>query len=44
MLTGFALIAIPMVLYATFYFGAMIYAGYISLWRWGLRGARGVDV
>jgi len=40
MLTGFALIAIPMVLYATFYFGAMIYAAYISLWRWGLRGAR----
>lgn len=40
MLTGFALIAIPMVLYATLYFGAMIYAAYISLWRWGLRGAR----
>lgn len=40
MLTGFALIAIPMLLYATFYFGAMVYAAYISLWRWGLRGAR----
>jgi ABC-type sugar transport system permease subunit len=40
MLTGFALIAIPMVLYATLYFGAMVYAAYISLWRWGLRGAR----
>jgi ABC-type sugar transport system permease subunit len=40
MLTGFALIAIPMVIYATMYFGAMIYAAYISLWRWGLRGAR----
>jgi ABC-type sugar transport system permease subunit len=40
MLTGFALIAIPMVLYATLHFGAMIYAAYISLWRWGLRGAR----
>jgi ABC-type sugar transport system permease subunit len=40
MLTGFALIAIPMLIYATMYFGAMIYAAYISLWRWGLRGAR----
>jgi ABC-type sugar transport system permease subunit len=40
MVTGFALIAIPMVIYATLYFGAMIYAAYISLWRWGLRGAR----
>ncbi|HET9519419.1 MAG TPA: sugar ABC transporter permease [Candidatus Limnocylindrales bacterium] len=40
MLTGFALIAIPMILYATLYFGAMVYAAYISLWRWGLRGAR----
>ncbi|HET9457249.1 MAG TPA: sugar ABC transporter permease [Candidatus Limnocylindrales bacterium] len=40
MITGFALIAIPMVIYATMYFGAMIYAAYISLWRWGLRGAR----
>jgi multiple sugar transport system permease protein len=40
MVTGFALIAIPMILYATLYFGAMIYAAYISLWRWGLRGAR----
>lgn len=40
MLTGFALIAIPMLLYATLFFGAMVYAAYISLWRWGLRGAR----
>jgi ABC-type sugar transport system permease subunit len=40
MLTGFALIAIPMLLYATLFFGAMIYAAYISLWRWGLRGPR----
>ena len=40
MLTGYALIAIPMLLYATLFFGAMIYSAYISLWRWGLRGAR----
>ncbi len=40
MLTGYALIAVPMLLYATLFFGAMIYAAYISLWRWGLRGAR----
>src|SRR5688572_116332 len=40
MLTGYALIAIPILLYATLFFGAMIYAAYISLWRWGLRGAR----
>jgi multiple sugar transport system permease protein len=39
-LAGFALIALPMILYATLYFGAMFYAAYISLWRWGLRGAR----
>ena len=40
MLTGYALVAIPLLLYATLFFGAMIYAAYISLWRWGLRGAR----
>ena len=40
MLTGDALVAIPLLLYATLFFGAMIYAAYISLWRWGLRGAR----
>jgi multiple sugar transport system permease protein len=40
MLTGYALIAIPILLYATLFFGAMVYAAYISLWRWGLRGAR----
>jgi multiple sugar transport system permease protein len=40
MLTGYALIAVPMLIYATLFFGAMIYAAYISLWRWGLRGAR----
>ena len=40
MLTGYALVAIPLLLYATLFFGAMVYAAYISLWRWGLRGAR----
>jgi multiple sugar transport system permease protein len=39
-LTGYALVAIPLLIYATLFFGAMIYAAYISLWRWGLRGAR----
>ncbi len=40
MLTGYALVAIPLLLYSTLFFGAMVYAAYISLWRWGLRGAR----
>jgi multiple sugar transport system permease protein len=40
MLTGYALVAIPLLLYATLFFGAMLYAAYISLWRWGLRGPR----
>lgn len=40
MLTGYALVAIPLLLYATLFFGAMVYAAYISLWRWGLLGAR----
>ena len=40
MIAGLALIAIPMFLYATLHFGAMAFAGYISLWRWGLRGPR----
>ena len=40
MLTGYALVAIPLLLYATLFFGAMVYAAYISLWRWGLRGPR----
>ena len=40
MLTGYALVAIPLLLYATLFFGAMLYAAYISLWRWGLRGSR----
>jgi multiple sugar transport system permease protein len=40
MLTGFAFVFIPLFLYVFMYFGAMVYAAYISLWRWGLRGPR----
>jgi ABC-type sugar transport system permease subunit len=40
MLTGIAFVAIPLLLYVFLYFGAMAYAAYISLWRWGLRGPR----
>ena len=39
MLTGLAFVFIPLLLYVFLYFGAMVYAAYISLWRWGLRGA-----
>jgi len=39
-LTGLAFVFIPLLLYVFLYFGAMLYAGYISLWRWGLRGPR----
>ena len=38
MLTGLAFVFIPLLLYLFLYFGAMVYAAYISLWRWGLRG------
>lgn len=41
MLTGLAFVFIPLLLYVFLYFGAMVYAAYISLWRWGLRGPRG---
>ena len=40
MLTGLAFVFIPLLLYVFLYFGAMVYAAYISLWRWGLRGPR----
>jgi len=40
MWTGIAFVAIPLFLYVFLYFGAMVYAAYISLWRWGLRGPR----
>jgi multiple sugar transport system permease protein len=41
MWTGLAFVFIPLLLYLLLYFGAMVYAAYISLWRWGLRGPRG---
>jgi len=40
MLTGLAFVFIPLLLYVVMYFGAMLFAAYISLWRWGLRGPR----
>jgi multiple sugar transport system permease protein len=40
MWTGLAFVFIPLLLYVFLYFGAMVYAAYISLWRWGLRGPR----
>jgi multiple sugar transport system permease protein len=41
MVAGIALIAVPMLLFLVFNIGSIIYAAYISLWRWGLRGPRG---
>jgi multiple sugar transport system permease protein len=40
MLTGLAFVFIPLLIYVFMYFGAMAYAAFISLWRWGLRGPR----
>ena len=40
MLAGLALIAIPMFFFMTLRIGAIGYAGFISLWDWGLRGAK----
>jgi multiple sugar transport system permease protein len=40
MVAGFALIALPMFFFLTLRIGAIGYAGFISLWDWGLRGAR----
>jgi multiple sugar transport system permease protein len=40
MIAGLALVAVPMLLFFVFNIGAIVYAAYISLWRWGLRGAR----
>ncbi len=37
---GFAFIALPMGLFLLFQIFAIAYAGYISLWDWGLRGPR----
>jgi multiple sugar transport system permease protein len=43
---GLAFIAIPMALFLFFQIFAIVYAGFISLWDWGLRGPRefvGID-
>ena len=40
MLAGLALIAIPMFFFLSLRIGAIGYAGFISLWDWGLRGAK----
>ncbi|MDQ3870723.1 MAG: sugar ABC transporter permease, partial [Chloroflexota bacterium] len=36
---GYGLVVIPLVLFAILNLGSIVYALYISLWRWGLRGA-----
>lgn len=43
MLAGFALIALPMVFFLTLKIGAILYAVFISFFRWGLRGPRNVE-
>ncbi|HEY7591498.1 MAG TPA: sugar ABC transporter permease [Candidatus Limnocylindrales bacterium] len=43
MLAGFALIALPMFLFLTLKIGAILYAVFISFFRWGLRGPRNVE-
>lgn len=40
MIAGIALISVPMLLFLILNIGAIFYAAYISLWRWGLRGPR----
>jgi multiple sugar transport system permease protein len=37
---GFAFIALPMALFLLLQIFAIVYAGFISLWDWGLRGPR----
>src|SRR5690349_17268950 len=39
-LAAYALIAVPLVLFLLLQIGQVLYAGYISLWDWGLRGPR----
>ena len=43
MLAGFALIALPMFFFLTLKIGAILYAIFISFFRWGLRGPRNVE-
>ena len=40
MIAGITLISVPMLLFLVLNIGAIFYAAYISLWRWGLRGPR----
>ena len=40
MIAGITLISLPMLLFLVLNIGAIFYAAYISLWRWGLRGPR----
>lgn len=40
LIAGIALISVPMLLFLILNIGAIFYAAYISLWRWGLRGPR----
>ena len=40
LIAGLTLIALPMFLFLTLRIGAIAYAGFISLWDWGLRGAK----
>jgi multiple sugar transport system permease protein len=40
MIAGIALITVPMLLFLVLHIGAIVYAAFISLWRWGLRGPR----
>ena len=40
LIAGLALISVPMLLFLVLNIGAIFYAAYISLWRWGLRGPR----
>jgi multiple sugar transport system permease protein len=40
LIAGLALISVPMLLFLVLNIGSILYAAYISLWRWGLRGPR----
>jgi multiple sugar transport system permease protein len=40
MIAGIALVTVPMLLFLIFNIGAILYAAYISVWDWGLRGPR----
>jgi hypothetical protein len=36
-LAGYALIAVPMLLFLVLNIGSILYAGFISVWRWNIR-------